>query len=232
MIAIRNLFLGLLFVSLCSFLPGDECSVYAPMAEGNESELAHFSAKGKPEGSTKAKVLSVNKSGTGVSIEMRSEAFDKKGKPTGTANYFLTCENGTFLVDMRTMVPQAQQEGFKDMQVTVEADKLDIPSNPTAGQSLRNGSVKMTASQEGSPITMKLGMTVSNRKVAAIEDVSVPAGTFKCVKVTYDAEIKYLFTIRMKMAEWYSKEVGLVRSETYNSKDKLESYTVLNSIKK
>jgi hypothetical protein len=218
----------LLAVTSLSFFPGDDCVIYAPAKQGMELEMKNFSDNNKPTGSSRIKVLSVTNGGR--SIELQSEAFDKKDKSVGTGTYVMACENGVFTVDMRTMISNEQKESFKGMQVTVEGDKLDIPADPKAGQELKNGSVKMTAVSE-SPISFKLTMTVTNRKVAAIEDVAVPAGTFKCVKITYDAESKNIFTVRMKMAEWYAKEIGLVKSETYNTKDKLQSYTVLNSVK-
>jgi hypothetical protein len=228
---LSKLFFIIAVLSFFAFMPGNDCAMYAPAKPGTELEMKNFNANGKSEGTTRIKVIAASKTANGESIEMKSESFDKKDKPTGTASYFLTCENGAFHVDMRTMVPSNQTESFKDMQVTVEADKLDIPAEPTAGQQLKNGSVKMNATTEGSPITMKMAMTVANRKVAAIENITVPAGTFNCVKITYDAEVKNIFTVRMKAAEWYAKNVGLVRSETYNSKDKLDGYSVLNSIK-
>ena len=161
---------------------------------------------------------------------MKAESFDKKEKSVGTSSYVLTCENGSFSVDMKSMVSQEQMASFKDQKVTIQADKLDIPSNPQVGQLLKNGSVKITSESE-SPISLNLSILISNQKVAAIEEITVPAGTFKCVKITYDAESKMLFTIKSKAAEWYAKEVGLVRSESYNSKDKLLGYTVLASKK-
>src|SRR5687767_654791 len=159
-------FSGLAGIFAMAFCPSDECGIYAPVKEGTELEIKNFSASGKAEGSNRLKVISSSNTPTGQRVEMKSEAFDKKDKPVGTSNYVLNCENGEFFIDMRTMIPQNQTEAYKDMQVNVEADRLDIPSNPSPGQQLRNGSVKMTASSEGSPITMKLAMTVTNRKVA------------------------------------------------------------------
>jgi hypothetical protein len=222
-------FAALLAFSMMSFLPGDECVMYAPTKPGMELELKNYNDNNKPTGSTKLKVLSV--ANGNKTIEMRAESFDKKDKAVGTSTYALVCENGAFTVDMRTMISQEQKENFKDMQVTIEGDKLDIPADPKPGQELKNGSVKMTGSSEGSPIKFNLTMNVSNRKVAAIEDVIVPAGTYKCVKITYDVESKMIFTVRSKGADWYSKDIGLVRSETYSTKDKLMGYTVLNSAK-
>lgn len=223
----KSVILSAFVFFLSAFLPADECSLYAPAKEGSEMEYKSYSDNDKLTGVNRTKVLAVRKTVTGQEVEIKSESFDKKEKAVGSSTYVVACENGNFAIDMRTMITQEQMSAFKDSKVTIEADKLDIPSNPQVGQALKNGSVKMTAVSEGSPITMKLAITITNRKVAALEDITVPAGTFKCVKITYDAESKLLFTIKTKGAEWYAKDIGLVRSESYNTKDKLQGYTVL-----
>jgi hypothetical protein len=47
---------------------------------------------------------------------------------------------------------------------------------------------------------------------------------------TYDAK-KMIFTIRSKGIEWISQKAGLVKSEAYSEKGKLQSYTLLTSLK-
>lgn len=216
---------------LSAFLPADECSMYAPVKEGSEMEYKNYTDNDKLSGVNRTKVLAVRKTAGGQEVEIRSESFDKKEKSVGTSTYAVVCEKGNFSIDMRNMITQEQMAAFKDSKVTIEADKLDIPANPQAGQTLKSGTVKMTAVSEGSPITLKLTVAITNRKVAGIEDVTVPAGTFKCVKITYDAESKMLFTIKSKGVEWYAKDIGLVKSESYSTKDKLQGYTVLSSKK-
>lgn len=214
-----------------AFMPGDSCSVYAPSKKDMALQYSHFSAKDKPEGSTEMKVLDVKNDGPVTSIRVQSEVFDKKSKPVGTSTYELKCEGGTFYVDMQSMVSSEQKAAFKDMKLDVQGDKLDIPANPVAGQTLKDGSLQMKGSQEGSPISFNLTMKISNRKVEAIEDITVPAGTYKAVKITYDMDTKFMIPVKSKAAEWYVKDIGLVRSETYDKNGKLQGYMVLSSIK-
>ena len=208
-----------------SFLPADNCGMYVLAKEGTLLEQKSYNDKDKLSGTNKIKVVSVK----GSEVQMEAESFDKKDKPLGKTSYAVVCEGDNFYVDMRSMVSQEQMANFKDMQFNITADRLDIPSNPKPGQELKGGKLEMISVSEGSPITMKLTIDITNRKVAALEEVTVPAGKFNCVKITYDAESKILFTVRSKMVEWYAKDVGLVKSETYSSKDKLMGYMVLAS---
>ena len=216
---------------MLGFMPADTCNVYAPAKKDMQLEYRNFSAKDKPEGTTRMKVLDVKESGGNTTIQVQSEVFDKKDKPVGTSTYELRCEGGSFYLDMQSMVSSEQKAAFKDMKLDIQADKLEIPSEPTAGQQLKDGTLQMKGAQEGSPFGFNLTMKITNRKVAAIESITVPAGTYNAVKITYDIETKFMVTTRGKAAEWYVKDIGMVRSEFSDKNDKLQSYMTLQSVK-
>jgi hypothetical protein len=78
---------------------------------------------------------------------------------------------------------------------------------------------------------MTIKSTISNRKVASIEKLSTPAGTFNAFKITYDIETHMGFiTVKSSAAEWYCKKYGLIKSENYNKRGKLQSYSLLTKI--
>jgi len=220
---IKLVTLSFALLAMASLKTNAQCNMYAPAKEGSVSEIKQYDEKDKLTGSQKQTVTSAKNS----EVVVKVESFDKKDKPVGTSEIKMKCENGAFIIDMRSMIPQSQHDAYKDMKVSVTADQLDIPASPTAGQTLKNGTVKMSATQEGSPLTMNFAITVLNRKVEAIEEITVPAGTFKCVKISYDVETKNMFTIRGKGMDWYAEGIGMVKSETYNSKGKLQGYSVL-----
>lgn len=225
---ITSILLSASALSFCSFFQND-CGAYITARKGAMLEYKHYDEKNKVTGSNKSTVNDIRTTASGQEYEIKAETFDKNEKSTGTSTFVLTCENNNFYVDMRSLVTPEQMESFKDMQLTAEGDKLDIPANPSAGQTLKNGSFKMTGQAENSPLKMKLTINITNRKVEAIEDVTIPLGSFPCVKITYDVDTKLLFSIKSKVTEWYSKGVGLIKSETYNAKGKLVGSTVLQS---
>jgi hypothetical protein len=67
--------------------------------------------------------------------------------------------------------------------------------------------------------------------VEALENMTTPAGTFKCYKIASTIETKSMISITTHTVEWMAKDVGVVRSENYNKKGKLTSYMVLTSFK-
>ena len=78
---------------------------------------------------------------------------------------------------------------------------------------------------------MTLTVDLTNRQIVAHETIETPAGSFKCIKYSYDAFSKMGF-IKMNSSgiEWYSAALGTIRSESYDKKGKLTGYTVLESI--
>ena len=120
-------------------------------------------------------------------------------------------------------------EAYENMDIIIESENVTIPRNPKAGDLLGDGSITMTIKNEDITL-ITITVKIYNRKVEAIEKVTTPAGTFECFKISYDIETKMLLTIRAKAAEWYSKDVGLVKSESYNKKGKLRGYSLLSSI--
>ena len=82
----------------------------------------------------------------------------------------------------------------------------------------------------------KLTVKITDRKVGQKESISVKAGTWECTKLTYNFSMKIKvgllsLPIDAKVTEWYSPEVGVVRSETW-IKGKMESYSEITSIDK
>ena len=84
----------------------------------------------------------------------------------------------------------------------------------------------------GAPVSVNMTVTTQNRKVEAEEKITTPAGTFDCLKITYDMVSKIGFVkVQGSSVEWYSPGTGTIRSESYNKRGKLTGYSVLEEIK-
>ena len=76
-------------------------------------------------------------------------------------------------------------------------------------------------------------ISVFDREFVTTETVNTPAGAFYCTKVKYEMNIwTPKETIKGYGYEWYAPNIGIVRSEQYNNKKELQSYSVLERIKK
>ena len=86
------------------------------------------------------------------------------------------------------MFPKDQFEGMDDVTIEVTDQYMEFPSNPVAGQTLPDAESSMTVTMNGMQL-MSMKMKTTNRKVVGNESVTTPAGTFNCVKYTYDTEV-------------------------------------------
>ncbi len=223
----KKIILSLVAQALCVLVvQSQDCTYYFPVKQGTSLEMKTYDAKDKVTGTIKQVVIGKTEN----SVKFNSEFLDKSGKSVSKGDYEVKCQNGEFVVDMGSFIRNMDMSGYKDMNVKVETDDMSIPANPQPGQQLKNGEVRMKVSNE---VMTLLNMTIkiTNRKVEGFEDITTPAGTFKCLKITYDIETKMMFTSRSKVTEWISQKVGLVKSEAYSEKNKLLSYTLLTMLK-
>ncbi len=166
-----------------------------------------------------------------LKLAISSESFDAKGKSLGTANLKARCEGGVFYIDMSNYLNQQSTEDYKDMEMSVEGGNLEMPSGMKAGDLLKEGDIKIAFSSGGMTV-MNMSVSITNRKVEAVENLTTPAGTFECYKISYDIATKMMgIGVKMKGVEWYAKGVGMVKSETYTKDGKLQGSTVLNAMK-
>jgi hypothetical protein len=208
-----------------------ECKGFIPTTVNTVVEYNHLNPKGKIESTSKTIYKEVKQLADALSIKTDNFGYDDKGKETYKSEMEYFCKNGVISFSMNSMIDPATMSQYKDMEVKMESDKMEIPSTLTAGQALNNGTCTMTISNQGVKM-MTMTVVVTNRKVEAVENITVPAGTYECYKITYDVESKMMFKVQTKAVEWYCTNVGLVKSESYDKNGKLTGSSELKSLSK
>jgi hypothetical protein len=221
--------LGCIF--LVAGIRAQDCTMYFPGEENTQLEYKQFDKKGNPAGSSIQKITGITRNAGSVITEVSSEQFDAKGKSLGSVQLQARCENGIYYIDMKNYMNQQSMESYEDMEMTMEGGNLEIPGNLKAGDVLKNGDMKMSFSSGGMTV-LNMTIAITNRKVDAVESITTPAGTFEGYKISYDIATKMMINIKAKGTEWYSRDVGMVKSESYSSDGKLMGSTVLASVKK
>jgi hypothetical protein len=220
------------------------CASYEQMKKGVVYTMTSYNAKDKVTSTATTTVNDVKTTATGVSADMTQLVKDEKGKEVATMNTTVSCEGGTFNIDMKNFTSPEQTKAYKDMNMSFEGNTLQYPSNLTVGSTLPDGTLKMKATDKKSGAqVVETTMNISERKVVAKENITTTAGTFECYKITYTFTFQSAMTMPggqtmnmpgmkpRQVTEWYSTKVGAVRSETWKE-DKMESYTVLTEFKK
>lgn len=225
--------ISVLVLSSFTILPGD-CNSLIFFKEGTSTTMTSYNEDGKPTGTTKTLYNKVTKLPSGTSVTANQENYDKKGKLSNKSEYTIKCDKGTLYFDMKMMMPQQQAESYKDFEMTVEGADKEIPSEFKVGSSLKDADIKFTfATKDGMEMPMmKMNIRVTNRKIEAKENITTPAGTFECYKMTEDVEMKTMFSVKMKTTTWFSLEAGTVKTESYKENGKFVGKSELTEIKK
>lgn len=226
----KTLLIGIALLAAPFIMKAQNCDTYFPYKKGLILEQQTFNAKNKLTGSVKQMVTDISVTAAGKKVDLKSDFFDDKGKAAGTANYSVTCKGGVIMIDMRNYMDAKSRESFSGANVTIEGTPLDLPTVLTPGQKLPDGNMTIKMTMENSPIAMNMEMKIYNRKVEGTESITTPAGTFDCFKISYNVDVKMMFTMTTKGVEYYSKEYGLIKSESYDKNGKLASYTILSKI--
>ncbi len=229
---IISLSISIIIACSFTFLPAD-CSSLLFFKEGAQTTMTSYNADGKPTGTTKTSYSKVSKTTNGAMVNATQENYDKKGKLSTTSNYTIKCDKGTLYFDLKMMMPDQQAEAYKDFEMVVEGAEKEMPGDLVVGNTLKDANVNFTfKTKDGNEMPMmKMSIKISNRKVEAKENVTTPAGTYECYKITEDVEMKTMFTIKVKSVHWFNAKVGTVKTESYKDNGKYTGKTELTELK-
>lgn len=217
-------------IVFCTSLIAQNCEIFIPNQVGKKITTDSYDEKDKLTGSTTSEIISIGEVSGKHEIVVESESFDKKGVSQGKGQLKYYCNGDIFEIDMKSMLNQEQMAGFEGMSIEYTMNNLGYPKIMTAGMTLNDGFIECVISNEGIKF-MTMRIDITNIKVEAIESITVPAGTFTAYKISSDYTSKTGFmTTNMKSIQWMVTEIGAVRTETYDKKDKLLGYTVVSKI--
>ena len=136
------------------------------------------------------------------------------------------CVDGIINLDMSRFFPEEVMNSFKDLNMSIETENLEVPSSLEVGKGLKGASIKISGDI---PFTMETKIT--NRKVLAKEKVTTPAGTYDCFKVGYTIVTKTVMNMESSGIDWIAEDVGMVKSENFDGNGKLTGYSLLTNFK-
>ena len=211
---------------------------FYPMEKDHYYEVKAYDKKDKLQSTGQYTITAVAETDDGYEATVSGKTVDKKGDMIGEGNFTVLCQDGQLQMDMQRLLTSIDQlQNVQGMNVEIEGNHIVIPASLNVGETLPESTTTITMGMEGVAMTMNTtSVTIRDRTVVAQEDVTTPAGTFPCYKITYvmNTNIKTMGMNREMVytgAEWLSEGVGMVRNEQYDDKDKLTSYSVLTVFK-
>lgn len=232
---LRYLFLSLL-VSTTVF--GQECDDhFYRMEEGSTFHLTSYDKKDRVSGKQENVVMKVDKGGEGLTATIHTKMFDKKDKLLTEGEFDVICEGSSVKIDMDQMLSSMEQlKSMEGMDTEIETDYIMLPADLEVGQDLPDSkaTIKMKMGS-GSANMMSNDIIIKDRKVEAKEEITTPAGTYECYKITYNTDMNMKVmgmnrTSSFSGAEWFARNIGMVKSESYDKNGELQSYMLLTKL--
>ncbi|MDR1201171.1 MAG: hypothetical protein LBL58_06000 [Tannerellaceae bacterium] len=196
--------------------------VYFLDKQGAEVEYVIKDGKGSVQSYTKMVVTDVKKEDAeNFSITYTTEAFNKNKKslmPPITVT--IRVLGGVVVFDPKAMMGEAGEN------IEISGTYPLLPATLAVGNEI--GEYSYTTKVLG------ISTTVSgNNKVTAREEVKTDAGSFDCFKVESEVSTKVILKpVKTKTINWYAKNIGIVKTEAYDNKGKLQTVQELVSLKK
>jgi hypothetical protein len=194
-----------------------DCTNYYYLQNNKTIEMSIYNKKGVLTGRQVYSVSNVTNDGPAVKGNVNTEMFDKKGKSVVKSQMDIACTNGVMMMDMKMMLPAAQQEQFAKADVKAEEVYIEYPATMKAGDQLKDATLNMTIDHSG--MTQTVTMVVSDRKVEGKEQVTTPAGTWDCFKIKFKSKttIKTMgvgIPMNIDGTEWFAPGFGIVKTES------------------
>ncbi len=212
------------FFCLLPFAPqAQNCAeMYDYFKKGVTLEYTIYDDKGKVTGINTQRVTEVSQKADTLIASFALTNVNSKNKEQYKSTFPMKCYNGSVYLDMRSMVPAQSQKESTDMQMEFKGTDQVFPNSMEVGQSLPDANMEMTMRMGGMQL-LNTQYFIKNRKVEAREEITTTAGTFKCLRISYDFEYKLMGTRTTHTLYWYSPSVGMVKSISYDKKGKEES---------
>jgi hypothetical protein len=201
------------------YTPSESEYAFYSTKKGAVQTFATKDAKGKITAQTRNTVQAITGAKDAFAIEYKSEILDAKGKPANKdnpmiINYRVVVKDGLMYLDMKGMFGAI--DGLDGVQVSGKAVK--IPNSLVEGQAIDDASAKVRIGFINCSAVMTEG------KCLAIEDVTVEAGTFRCHKISQKTNATVMgIKNESTTLTWYAKGTGVVKTETYDKNNKLQS---------
>ena len=205
---------------------------FFPTKEGMVLTYKSFDKKDKLSGMMKYTIEKVNINGSNIDFTYLCESLDNKEKLVFKERITVHQKGDVMYIDMGNFLNKAafQQEGEIPAEVEVKGNNMEIPLNPIPGQTLPDANIEMAMKM--GIVNMKMTADVTNRKVEAIEEISVTGGSFKCYKFSSDVNTVAMgIKVQAKTTEWFAKGIGMVKTESYDKKGSLSGRTELVEVR-
>lgn len=230
----RKIFASIfIFSTLLSYTNAqNNCNDMLQFKKGFKSQMTTYDKKDQVQNVVNSEILEVKSAGNEVIAVCNVKMDDLKNKKeVESMKTEFRCVDGIFYMNFRDlMTDNPALKKVEGMEMKIEGGDMGFPTNLSVGQTLADSKMSMQMIMNGTPL-MKMEFNMNDRKVEGKENVTTPAGTWECYKVTYTVSLSSGFGGSSKGAMWVCKGLT-IKTESYDKKGAKTGYTLLTKVEK
>jgi hypothetical protein len=195
-----------------------DCNGYYAMSKGSRIESSVYDDKNSLVSKNVLEIIDSKKVGGKTVSTAKNITENFKKKKTTETVYDFECDGQGTTVNVIQLMQENLKQNKQIGNANASGNNPVFPHQMSVGQTLPESNIVIDVSGE---ISLKSKIKIFDRKVVGTETITVPAGTFDCVVITYTEDIAVLVDEIKKYKVWMAKGVGIVRNEQYSKKGKL-----------
>lgn len=214
---------------------------YFCTTQGTELHYVNYDEAGQSLSNETVTVYNVVKNASGESAQYLAKIVTNKTKNNTSYTLYnwnydgnvTTCQEDLMYGPYIKSDSDPAKYDSKARQAMAEELKLKgdnsftIKKHASAGESIPDRTYSLISNM------LKNEINISGAAYMGEEKVSTTAGKFDCIKISYLKRTKIVLkTETVRVTEWYAEGIGLVKSESYNTKGEPDGKTILVEIVK
>lgn len=214
---------------------------YFCTTQGTELHYVNYDEAGQSLSNETVTVYNVVKNASGESAQYLAKIVTNKTKNNTSYTLYnwnydgnvTTCQEDLMYGPYIKSDSDPAKYDSKTRQAMAEELKLKgdnsftIKKHASAGESIPDRTYSLIFNM------LKNEINISGAAYMGEEKVSTTAGKFDCIKISYLKRTKIVLkTETVRVTEWYAEGIGLVKSESYNTKGEPDGKTILVKIVK
>lgn len=214
---------------------------YFCTTQGTELHYVNYDEAGQSLSNETVTVYNVVKNASGESAQYLAKIVTNKTKNNTSYTLYnwnydgnvTTCQEDLMYGPYIKSDSDPAKYDSKARQAMAEELKLKgdnsftIKKYASAGESIPDRTYSLISNM------LKNEINISGAAYMGEEKVSTTAGKFDCIKISYLKRTKIVLkTETVRVTEWYAEGIGLVKSESYNTKGEPDGKTILVKIVK
>lgn len=214
---------------------------YFCTTQGTELHYVNYDEAGQSLSNETVTVYNVVKNASGESAQYLAKIVTNKTKNNTSYTLYnwnydgnvTTCQEDLMYGPYIKSDSDPAKYDSKARQAMAEELKLKgdnsftIKKHASAGESILDRTYSLISNM------LKNEINISGAAYMGEEKVSTTAGKFDCIKISYLKRTKIVLkTETVRVTEWYAEGIGLVKSESYNTKGEPDGKTILVKIVK